>query len=109
MTGPVHQLDAGHPFVNGDLVLAREVVDMADQAGHELAEPRVGLGAHSVDDIVGEIGVKSVGSHVDSFFFFFFLIFSFLVRVGVISDILEFFVYLQCLVELNRGILQDEG
>lgn len=63
LAGPVEQLDAGHPFVDGEFVLAREVMHMADQAGHDLPEARVGLGTHRVDDIVGEVGVKPMSSH----------------------------------------------
>lgn len=62
---PIKQLHASHPLVDGELVLASEVVDMLDETGHQLTEARVGVGAHRLDDIVGEIGVEA-GGHFDS-------------------------------------------
>lgn len=56
----VDELDAGHPLVDGELDLAGEVVEVADQRGHDDAEARVSLGAHGVDDSIGEVGVEAV-------------------------------------------------
>lgn len=56
----VDKLDAGHPLVNGELDLAAEVVDVLDQGAEHLAVPWRGLGAHVVDDGLGEVGVEAV-------------------------------------------------
>lgn len=63
LAGPIEQLDTLHPLVDGELVLARKVVHMADQACHELAQTRRGVGTHRVDDIVRKVGVESVSRH----------------------------------------------
>lgn len=64
LSGPVEHLYAGHPLVNGELLLARIVVHVADQAGHELSHAGRGLGAHRLDDPVSEGGVEAVRRHV---------------------------------------------
>lgn len=57
----VDEVDASHPLVNGELNLAGEVVEVTDQGAEHLAVPRGGLGAHVVDDGLGEVGVEAVG------------------------------------------------
>lgn len=58
-----HGVDVGntsHPLVNGELDLTGEVVDVADHGAQDLPIPRGGLGAHAVDNGIGEVGVESV-------------------------------------------------
>ena len=57
----VDELDTSHPLVNGELDLAAEVVDVLDQGAEHLAVPWRGVGAHVVDDGLGEVGVEAVG------------------------------------------------
>jgi hypothetical protein len=56
----VDELDAGLPLIDGELDLAGEVVEVADQSAEDLAMARAGLGAHAVDHLVGEVGVEAV-------------------------------------------------
>jgi hypothetical protein len=56
---PVDHIDARHPFVYRQLVLAREIVDVSDQAAHYLAHARGGFGARGFDDMLGEVGIES--------------------------------------------------
>ena len=48
------------PLLVGELNLADEVVEVADQAAHDKACPVVDLGTHGVDDSIGEVGVEAV-------------------------------------------------
>ena len=58
----VDELDTGHPLIDGELDLAREVVDVLDQSTHNLTVTRSGLGTHAINDSLGEVGVESVRS-----------------------------------------------
>ena len=60
LANQVDELDTGHPLVDGELDLAGEVVEVADQRGHDDAEAGVRLGTHGVDDSIGEVGVEAV-------------------------------------------------
>jgi len=55
----VEELDAEHPLVDGEFGFAREVVDVADERGHEFAGALGGFGADGVDDVLGEGWVES--------------------------------------------------
>jgi len=57
----VDEVDGGHPLVDAELNFAGEVVEVADQGAEHLAVPWRGLGAHVVDDGLGEVGVEAVG------------------------------------------------
>ena len=57
----MYQLDAHHPFVDGELILAREVVQVLDQAVRELPHAGVGTGACGCLDLGCEVGVEGVG------------------------------------------------
>ena len=46
---PIHELYGLHPFVHGQLVLARKVVYVLDQTTHQLARAGTGLWAHGAD------------------------------------------------------------
>ena len=59
----IHEVYTGHPLVNGELDLAGEVVEMADQGAEDLAVPGGCLGPHVVDDGLGEVWIEPVGSH----------------------------------------------
>lgn len=61
----VDELDTGHPLIDGELNLASEVVDVTDQSTKNLAVARSGVGTHAIDDTVSEVGVESVGGHLD--------------------------------------------
>lgn len=56
-----YQLHALHPFVDGELILAGPVVQMLDGTANNLPCPCRRLGAGSVDDVLGEVGVEAVG------------------------------------------------
>ena len=56
---PVHELYAFHPFVHRQFSLARKVVDVSNQARHDLSHPRGRLRSHGVDDMVCEVWVKA--------------------------------------------------
>jgi hypothetical protein len=56
----VYEVDAHHPLVNCELDLSSKIMDMFDQSRHDLPSPRCGLGTDGVDDILSEVGVKSV-------------------------------------------------
>ncbi len=60
----VDELDTHHPLGGGQLDLASKVVDVFDQRAQDHASAWVGVGAHGVDDIGGEVGVEAgVGRH----------------------------------------------
>lgn len=60
---PVHHLHTGHPLVHGHFILAREIVSVPDQTGHDTAKSRGHVRAHGIDDIVGEVGVEAMRGH----------------------------------------------
>ena len=53
---PYH-VHGGTPFCHGQVDLARKVVKMSNQAGHDLCQARVSIGAGSGDDLLGEVRV----------------------------------------------------
>ena len=55
----VHEVHAGHPLVDGELNLAGEVVEVADEGGHDLALAGWGGWADGVDDMLGEVWVEA--------------------------------------------------
>ena len=62
----VDELDTGHPLVDGELNLASEVVDVTDHGTKNLTVARSGVGAHAINDLLGEVRVESVrGGHLD--------------------------------------------
>jgi hypothetical protein len=56
----VDEVNSSHPLVHGELNLASEVVEMTNEGGKDLPVSGGHLGTHCVDDILGEVGVKSV-------------------------------------------------
>ena len=68
---PVHELYAFHPFVHRQFSLARKVVDVSNQACHDLSHPRCCLRSHGVDDMICEGWVEAggtasaIGRHVE--------------------------------------------
>lgn len=60
----INVLDTSHPLIHGELDLASEVVDVTDQSTKNLTVAGSGVGAHAVNDILGEVGVESVRSHL---------------------------------------------
>ena len=56
----VDEADSLKPLLVGELDLADEVVQVADQLAHDEARPLVRLGAHGIDDGIGEVGVEAV-------------------------------------------------
>lgn len=59
LTSPINHIHRGHPFFYCELVLACEVVHVADETAHDLSHARSGFGACGVDDMLGEIGIES--------------------------------------------------
>lgn len=55
----VDKVHARHPLIVGQLDLASEVVQVAQQAGEQLAISRRDIGAHGVDDVLREHGVEA--------------------------------------------------
>ena len=69
-SSPVKHLRACHPLIVGQVVLSGEVMDVFDQAAHDLAHSRRGSRSHGGDDDVGEVRVhvglgERLGTHVD--------------------------------------------
>ena len=58
----VDEVHTGHPLVVGELDLARKVVEVPEEAAEELAIARSDVGTHSVNDMLGELGVKAAGA-----------------------------------------------
>lgn len=56
----VDELDTLHPLVDGKLDLASKVVDVANQSTQDLAVARGGVGTHTLNDILGKVGVKTM-------------------------------------------------
>lgn len=56
----VDKVDACHPLVHCQFHLAGEVVDVADEAGEDEAVAGGDVGAHCVEDVLGEVGVEAV-------------------------------------------------
>jgi len=61
----IQELHASLPFWNGELDLPGEVVEMLYEGCEDDSVARSGVGAHSIDDILGEVRIEPVG-HVDS-------------------------------------------
>lgn len=57
----VDEVHTGHPLVVGQLNLTRKVVQVAQQAGEDLAVPGRDVLSHGGDDMVGELGVEAAG------------------------------------------------
>ena len=55
-----YQLDARHPFVDGEFILARKVVQVLYQARSQLARSRRSFGSCSIDDRGREVWVELV-------------------------------------------------
>ena len=72
LAGPVQHLHPSHVLIRSQIDFPCKVVDMADEGGHDFAEPRVGFGACGGDDGVGEgwvvlhlrIAVGLCGGHI---------------------------------------------
>ena len=66
LAGPVDHLNALHPFIRCEFDLARPVVQVTDEARHDFFDPRRGLRARSINDMLGEIGIETIccASHV---------------------------------------------
>ena len=64
--GRVYHLHPGHPFVNRYLVFSGKVVDVLYQACHYCSHTGRCLGASGIDDLLGEVWVKTVGSRTDT-------------------------------------------
>lgn len=69
-----YELEAGHPFIYGQFILAGKVVEMLDQARGELSNSGRSFGSGSIDDRLCEVRVElvrfvvrngSVGGHLD--------------------------------------------
>ena len=56
----VDELDTGHPLVNGEFDLTGEVVEVTDQGAEDLAVAGGSIGAHVVNDGLGEVGIEAV-------------------------------------------------
>ena len=63
LASPVDQVDTLHPLIDGEVDLAREIVEMADQRADDLARARRGLWARRIDDILGEVRIEPVSNH----------------------------------------------
>lgn len=55
-----YDVQAGHPFVHRELILARIVVQVVDQTRGELAHAWCGLGTDGVDNCLGEVWIEFV-------------------------------------------------
>jgi hypothetical protein len=62
----VHEVNTEHPLVGSELNLTSEVVKMSDEAGEDLLGASLSLWATSVNDMLGEVWVESVGWGVGS-------------------------------------------
>lgn len=59
-------VDTDDPLVLGELDLTAEVVQVLDEGGEDLSVAGLGLGAHEIDDMLGEVGVVLVvGGHCE--------------------------------------------
>lgn len=56
----VDKVHADHPLINCQLNLSREVVDVPDQGAQHDPVARRYVGAHGVEDVLGEVRVESV-------------------------------------------------
>lgn len=72
----VDKVNTGHPLIGSQLDLTGEVVQVTEQAGQDLAVSGGDIGAHGVDDMLGEVRVETrlgwraigtVGSHFCEF------------------------------------------
>jgi hypothetical protein len=64
----VDEAHARHPLVGGQLDVAGEVVQVADERREDLALAGAGLGPDGVNDMLGEVGVEAgglVGAHCE--------------------------------------------
>lgn len=57
---PVDHLHALHPFIYGQLDFASPVVQMCDETCHDLFHSGRGLGAHSINHMLGEVWIKPI-------------------------------------------------
>lgn len=51
----VDHVDAREPLVHGQVNLSRKIMNVLDQRRHDSAQSRGGVGAHRLDDMVGEV------------------------------------------------------
>jgi hypothetical protein len=65
LTDGVDEVDAQHPLIDGKLDFSCEIVDMSDQRTKHHSVSRRALWANGVNDMLGEVGVKSRGRHCD--------------------------------------------
>ena len=62
-------MHTGHPLIVGKLHLSREVVQVTNQAAENYTIAWCDIGAHSVEDMLGEVWVET-GMSIGSHFFF---------------------------------------
>jgi hypothetical protein len=60
MADCTYELDTCHKLLHGDLIFSRKVVEMLNQAGHDLAHPRCGLWTSGVDDKLRKVRIESM-------------------------------------------------
>ena len=58
----VDESDTLKPLVVGKLNLTDEVMEMANHVAKNVSRPLWNIGANSINDSIGEVGVKTVGA-----------------------------------------------
>lgn len=58
LANEIDKVHTGHPLIVGQLNLSRKIVNMSNQAAENLAISRRHIGAHSLEDMAGEVGVE---------------------------------------------------
>ena len=56
----VQKLHAYLPLIDRELDFSSEVVEMLEERSEDLSIPRSNVRAHSIDDILSEIGIESM-------------------------------------------------
>ena len=58
-SSPIDQFNAFHPLIYSQFDLASEIVQVACQASHDFAHSWRCIWAHSIDYMVGEVGIEA--------------------------------------------------
>lgn len=59
LPGPVDELYARHPLVDGEIHFAGKVVDVANERAHDLSQACISLGTHGLDDVLRPLLVET--------------------------------------------------
>ena len=63
LTDRVDEVNAQHPLIDRKLDFSCEIVDVSDQGAEYFSVSWGALWANGIDDMLGEVGVKSRGRH----------------------------------------------